>query len=437
MELKTGPIIKPNAAKTDLNSRILLQKSLTIRTSDGRFDSKDEEATTYVARSTSTETLLVEDDRDRGRGVKVSFDPYGSDTVVYVHIQKTGGSEFLEHLVTAQIPIEVVHSKNTTTEQPARDPDTQLVPLCRTSKIGGWQRGANFIHHEMCPRDWMHPNGETWLVSEKTTGWNCGVHAFYRDFKRCLSNSTTFNRRLRARRNFGEGRTGFLSESNHFHYVGLLRHPILRYVSEYLHVLRGACWKREYVCDGGVMKDRQPPPFECPYHFNCDRKGVEGYLRNITLEKFAKCSEGWSTNRMTISLADHDEATCWNKTRYTREERDQILLESAKSNLLKFSYFGITDFPSESSELFEKTFGVVLRNPLKAMVPMNSRGGQFLQSLSLDKKILTLIVENNRLDLELYEYAIEIFKKRIRTIGRKLDTETLNYIDKLNLDMNF
>ena len=63
---------------------------------------------------------------------------------------------------------------------------------------------------------------------------------------------------------------------------------------------------------------------------------------------------------MTISLADHDEATCWNKTRYTRKERDQILLESAKSNLLKFSYFRITDFPSESSELFEKTFGVYI-----------------------------------------------------------------------------
>ena len=67
------------------------------------------------------ETPLVKDYRDRGRGVKVLFDPYGSDTVVYVHIQKTGGSEFLKHLVTAQIPIELVHSKNTTTEQPARE----------------------------------------------------------------------------------------------------------------------------------------------------------------------------------------------------------------------------------------------------------------------------------------------------------------------------
>ena len=371
--------------------------------------------------------------------MKVLFDPYGSDTVVYVHIQKTGGSEFLKHLVTAQIPIEVVHSKNTTTEQPARDPDTQLVPLCRTSKISGWQRGTDYFHHEMCPRDWMHPNGETWLVSEKTTGWNCGVHAFYTEFKRCLSNSTTFN--LIAKKKYGiqEGKIGFLSEINNFHYVGLLRHPILRYVSEYLHVLRGGCWKREYVCDGEVIKRRKSLPFECPDHFNCSHKGVERFQRNITLENFVKCQDSWSTNRMTISLADHDEATCWNKTHYTREERDQILLESAKSNLLKFSYFGITDFPSESSELFEKTFGVVLRNPLKAMLPIKTRGGQFLESLPLDmyKQILTLIVENNRLDLELYEYAIEIFKKRMRIIGRKLDTETLKYIEKLNLDMKF
>ena len=81
----------------------------------------------------------------------------------------------------------------------------------------------------------------------------------------------------------------------------------------------------------------------------------------------------------------------------------------------------------------------MLRNPLKAMVPMKTRGGQFLKSLPLAiyKNILTLIVENNRLDIELYEYAIEIFKKRMRIIGRKLDTETLKYIEKLNLDMKF
>ena len=40
--------------------------------------------------------------------VQIPFNPYGMDTMVYMHIQKTGGSEFLEHLVTAQIPLKHV-----------------------------------------------------------------------------------------------------------------------------------------------------------------------------------------------------------------------------------------------------------------------------------------------------------------------------------------
>ena len=177
--------------------------------------------------------------------VRVPFDPYGTDTIVYMHIQKTGGSEFLEHLVTGQIPLERVNLSNNSGTLPSPNPNTQSIQLCRTSPTGGWKRGGGYLgngstmylHHELCPRNWEHPNGDTWLVSEKTTAWNCGVHAFYTDFKKCLRNPSIFNRYWKQNKD----KLMHLSERNHFHYVVILRHPLLRYISEYLYVSRGAC----------------------------------------------------------------------------------------------------------------------------------------------------------------------------------------------------
>lgn len=403
-------------------------------------------ASSFAVGSHAASTAQPAEQEPSMNSVAVAFDPHGADTTVYLHIQKTGGSAFLEHLVTAQIPFRGYSHPNKL-PFPARvagselhhqrgDWRTSWIPLCKTSPTGGWTRDVSYlgngstvdINHEICPRDWKHLKGETWLVSEKTTAWNCGVHAFYADFKRCLSNPTVFN--LKAKRK--SGRVALLSKQNRFHYVVLLRHPLLRYISEYMHVSRGACWKRNFVCNGKVVKNRKPPTFGCPEHFQCDHKRVAVSLIKLTLERFAKCQDSWSVNRMTVSLADHEEATCWNKTRYTRKERDQLLLASAKSNLLNFSYFGINEFPLDSGALFEETFGVVLRNPIQNLSPVESKAGQFLESLKADKYLCKQVIDNNRLDMELYEYALDIFNSRMRTIGRQLDPHTLNYIHSLN-----
>ena len=376
--------------------------------------------------------------------VRVQFDPYGTDTIVYMHIQKTGGSEFLEHLVTAQIPLERVRLSNDSGTLPTPDPNSQSIQLCRTSSTGGWKRGGGYlgngtammVHHELCPRDWEHPNGDTWLVSEKTTAWSCGVHAFYTDFKKCLRNPSTFNRNTQKTH---RDRVMRLSEHNLFHYAVILRHPLLRYISEYLHVSRGACWAREDKCSRkGVpthdQKRLDPRQLRCPENFQCRKDIVKRFSTDLTLEKFLKCTDSWSINRMTLSLADHELATCWDKKKYSHEQRDQILLESAKSNLRNFSYFGLNEFIVESGSLFEETFGVVLRSPIQVQPLNNSRAGQFINSLMQEKEIniFKKIVKNNLLDLELYEYALDIFRIRMRTIRKEVDTDTLNYIQTLN-----
>ena len=373
------------------------------------------------------------------KGVQIPFDPYGTDTMVYIHIQKTGGSEFLEHLVTAQIPLERVTLSNDSGKVPSPEPNSQSIQLCRTNPTGGWKRSGGylgngsdvFINHELCPRDWEYPKGDTWLVSEKTTAWNCGVHAIYTDFKRCLRNSATFNHI--AWKKYRD-RVTRLSQCNRFHYVVLLRHPLLRYISEYLHVSRGACWAREEVCRNKINNYRSRRQFRCPEHFLCKKDIVEKFSVNLTLEKFSRCKGGWSVNRMTLALADHDVATCSDRTKYSREERDQLLLASAKSNLRKFSYFGLNEFIVDSGTLFERTFGIVLRHPIQEQSPNVSNTGHFVSSITQEKEIniYKMVVQNNLLDLELYEYALEIFSSRMRTIGKELNTNTLNYIETLN-----
>ena len=88
---------------------------------------------------------------------------------------------------------------------------------------------------------------------------------------------------------------------------------------------------------------------------------------------------------MTVMLADlDDEVTCWNKSKYSREERDRLLLESATSNLLNISYFGISEFSFDSGVLFQETFGVTLRNPVPYLLPMASKAGVFVKSLKFD-----------------------------------------------------
>ena len=388
----------------------------------------------------------------------VSFDPYAMDTMVYMHIQKTEGSEFLEHLVVAQIPLEQIKLSNGSkmllpsiilswSKLGPVINKSQGIPLCRTSPTGGWKRSGDYLgngstvimHHELCPRDWEHPNGDTWLVSEKTTAWACGVHAFYTDFKKCLQNPFIFNDN--AQMMYKDSVTR-LSEHNRFHYVVILRHPLLRYISEYLHVSRGACWAREDKC---IRRSRKwiwrifdPWRLKCPENLQCRKDIVEKFLDNLTLEKFLRCTESWSVNRMTLSLADHELATCWDKKKYSRKQRDQILLASAKSTLSNISYFGLNEFIAESGLLFEKTFGLILKNPIHGQPLNNSKAGQFISSLIQKKEIgvFKKVIQNNLLDLELYEYALDIFRTQMRAIGKELDTDMLNYIQTLNITMH-
>ena len=363
---------------------------------------------------------------DVGRATEVLFDPHGNDTMVYLHVQKTGGSAFLEHMVTLQQPV----FQKVGSAAVGRAP----LELCRMGSFK-WKRGGGFMNHtldihlEWCPRDMFNMTEETWLVSEKTTGWMCGVHALYVDFVRCLKNVTTYNKMTKWKKHFP-----LVSSNRMFHYVTLLRHPVLRYLSEYLQTTRGACWPvHDRICDGEVIETKQTP-----YCADCNLKRLRHRGRNVSrlhvqesLREYLSCDVRWRNNRLTLALADSEQVTCWNRTQYTSEERDKILLESAKENLLKFSFFGILEFQEESGWLFERTFGMEfgIRPP---PLPFNSSvANLLLHELLLRPSLYQKVIANNELDLELYWFAVEEFEKRMRAAGADIDTNTLHSLRTL------
>ena len=55
----------------------------------------------------------------------------------------------------------------------------------------------------------------------------------------------------------------------------------------------------------------------------------------ISLDEFIECPDNWAANRQTRMLADLKRVGCYDLSLMPIEKREQIMLESAKENLLK------------------------------------------------------------------------------------------------------
>ena len=319
----------------------------------------------------------------------ISFDPGRRDSLVFIHIQKTGGSDFLQHLVTVE---------------------KDGVPLClpRPETESSASSKKKYKSHCSHPGGASRPNTDLpWLISEKTLGWYCGLHPFYSEYQSCISHES----------NLPEEKQKFDPSAN-FHYSTMLRHPVLRYISEYLHVQRGATFSYRHICNGKKVKDEEMPPCYPGYYDHAT-------WENVTLSAFLSCQSNWANNRQTFSIADLETVQCFNKKALPQSVREKRLLESAKRNLMRFSFFGVTEYQAESSLLFEKTFGVKfgLRLEQKPVGSLNS--APMLNSLWKTESTYTRIAAANHLDMEFYEFAIELFAARLLTLGIKIDLENV------------
>ncbi|KAM4702318.1 heparan-sulfate 6-O-sulfotransferase 3 [Discoglossus pictus] len=280
----------------------------------------------------------------------VDFNIKGDDVIVFLHIQKTGGTTFGRHLV-----------RNIRLEQPCDCKPGQKKCTC----------------HRPGKR-------ETWLFSRFSTGWSCGLHADWTELTNCVPSIMEKKDSQRNHRNF--------------YYITMLRDPVSRYLSEWKHVQRGATWKASlHVCDG-----RSPTPDELPTcYLGDDWSGV-------TLREFMDCSYNLANNRQVRMLADLSLVGCYNLTFMNESERNDILLQSAKDNLKNMAFYGLTEFQRKTQYLFERTFNLKF---ISAFTQFNTTRAS---NVDIDEWSRERIKELNYLDMQLYEYAKDLFLQRFQ-----------------------
>ncbi|XP_043105430.1 heparan-sulfate 6-O-sulfotransferase 1-B-like [Puntigrus tetrazona] len=278
----------------------------------------------------------------------VDFNIKGDDVIVFLHIQKTGGTTFGRHLV-----------RNIRLEQPCDCKAGQKKCTCHRP---GKQ--------------------ESWLFSRFSTGWSCGLHADWTELTNCVP--VIMDKRQPPKR------------KRKFYYITLLRDPVSRYLSEWRHVQRGATWKTSlHMCDG-----RTPTPEELPSCYEgSDWSGC-------TLQHFMDCPYNLANNRQVRMLADLSLVGCYNLSTVPEKRRSQLLLESAKKNLRDMAFFGLTEFQRKTQYLFERTFH------LKFIRPFMQYNSTRAAGVDLDNDTIQRIEELNDLDMKLYDYAKDLFQQR-------------------------
>lgn len=314
------------------------------------------------------------------------------DILTFIHIQKTGGSDFLSHVVS-------VRDKKSH-ERLCYPPSDRLRRRARKKR--------NFFVCSVSTRNKRrldaNPLPEMWLASEKTYGWVCGLHPFLSEMKKCMPVFLSDNFGYRQRT---------------MHYFTVLRHPISRFISEYMHVRRGATWAYGHQCNGKMITEEQVPACYPGYY-----QGK--FWSNVSLEKFMECPYNWALNRQTVMLADLDGIGCFNRTVASTKERGQRMLQSAKRNLQKMSFFALSEYMVESGLLFEHRFKVKFSIPNKQKKLEYQHSAPLMHQIWSNSTLYNRIAELNHLDMELYEYAVTLFSERLASLGVEMDTNKLD-----------
>jgi len=196
------------------------------------------------------------------------------------------------------------------------------------------------------------------------------LRSYFQDFPEI--NQQKFNKLLELRAISGHKSFGIhdLLPVNNFHYITLLREPIERVISFYYHIDK----KREQT-----HKTAKKLSIE-------DLIGSKASIQFDNLQVRMLSGVGWEVPYGHCS---------------------DSMLEKAKYNLLHYYTFGIQDRFAESLESFSKKLGWSEIKIVAANVGNNKH-----KSSDISPETLKLIAENNRLDLELYQFAKQLFEEQ-------------------------
>lgn len=128
------------------------------------------------------------------------------------------------------------------------------------------------------------------------------------------------------------------------------------------------------------------------------------------MEEFLDCPHNLALNRMTRMLADLTLVGCYDESLMPKKRRDELILESAKSNLRQLGFFGILEELGPSQAMFQRLFNLEFQKSL-AEAPHKEKS-------SLTDAITSAQIEEikakNDLDVELYDYARTLFVQRLK-----------------------
>eukprot|EP00106_Octopus_bimaculoides_P000015 XP_014767457.1 PREDICTED: heparan-sulfate 6-O-sulfotransferase 2-like [Octopus bimaculoides] len=187
-----------------------------------------------------------------------------------------------------------------------------------------------------------------------------------------------------------------------YNYITFLRHPVHRYLSEWRHVYRGATWKAtNYRCNGNDATLE-----EVPFCYEGSN------WHNVSLDSFLECPSNMAVNRQVRMLANLSKVNCYNRTGMSEKERNAIMLESAKENLLSMAFFGMTEFQLQSQKLFESTFHLNFHEDFEQYNYTHSN------RVNLTWNQLVQITKLNKIDMLFYDFAKNLFFRRLEYLDK-------------------
>lgn len=274
------------------------------------------------------------------------------DVIVYLHIQKVGGTKFNQHLINDLVLEMPCQCKGDVLTQPC---------YCRNK------------------------NGFIWLFSWFTVGWPCGLHADWTMLTECVDDAL----------NEIEGQ----KRKRRYFYITLLRDPILRYLSEWKHQRQGQHWEASKLRCGG----------EHVSLFNVQPCFTSETWKDVSLDEFMACRTNLATNRQTRMTADLTLSKCYHRNLMKEDQRGKLQLKSALDNLGHIAFFGLTEFQTETQKLFEQTFNLKFKINFQHL---NEESGDELISTDEFVNLMKYI----ELDIQLYQNTKQLFLNRVKDL---------------------
>ena len=125
------------------------------------------------------------------------------------------------------------------------------------------------------------------------------------------------------------------------------------------------------------------------------------------------CPHNLAHNRQTRMLANLSLVSCYKSNAMSSSVRETTLLASAKENIRQMAFFGLTEYQAETQYMFERIFNVRFVRDFSQY--KETHAGK----VNVTQQQWQEVVSLNKIDVELYRYAKDLFFRRLQEIQKE------------------